>query len=478
MRIRRQIIFAFWKATDLVLMVLAFGLSVWIAILQPQGISFARLLSVRLKLSNILLFLGFLMLWHLVLSWLGLYRSHRLQTFGQEALDVLKATTIGTVAIFNAGIIFDIQIISAKFTVVFWVLSTGLTLLSRLLLRGVLESARRRGRNLRNVLIVGTNSRALSFAGRLRSHPELGMSVIGFADKPWFGLETLAAEGEKLVCSLEDLEVFLRNSVVDEVVLALPAPSCYFDSERVVQSCENQGITVRLLSDFFNVKVASAKVETLDDQPFITLVTGNMEGGSLAVKRVLDIVVAGIAIILLAPVFLSICLLIKIGSKGPIFFVQERIGLSKRRFPLYKFRTMVLDAEKKQAGLEHLNEASGPVFKIENDPRINKLGSFLRRTSLDELPQFMNIFLGDMSLVGPRPLPVRDYEGFSEDWHRRRFSVRPGLTCLWQIQGRSRVTFERWMELDMQYIDEWSFWLDMEILAKTVPVVIKGTGAS
>ena len=478
MRIRRQIIFAFWKATDLVLMVLAFGLSVWIAILQPQGISFARLLSVRLKLSNVLLFLGFLMLWHLVLSWLGLYRSHRLQTFGQEALDVLKATTIGTVAIFNAGIIFDIQIISAKFTLVFWVLSTGLTLLSRLLLRGVLESARRRGRNLRKVLIVGTNPRALNFADRLRSHPELGMTVIGFADKPWFGLETLDAEGETLVCSLEGLELFLRNSVVDEVVLALPASSCYFDSEQVVRSCENQGITVRLLSDFFNVKVASAKVETLDGQPFITLVTGNMEGGSLAVKRVLDIVVAGIAIIVLAPVFLSICLLIKSGSKGPILFVQDRIGLNKRRFPLYKFRTMVLDAEKKQAGLEHLNEASGPVFKIENDPRITKIGSFMRRTSLDELPQFMNIFLGDMSLVGPRPLPVRDYEGFSQDWHRRRFSVRPGLTCLWQIQGRSRVTFERWMELDMQYIDEWSFWLDMEILVKTVPVVIKGTGAS
>ena len=140
----------------------------------------------------------------------------------------------------------------------------------------------------------------------------------------------------------------------------------------------------------------------------------------------------------------------------------------------------VMDGSKRSAHSNAYfgNEASGPVFKIENDPRITKIGSFMRRTSLDELPQFMNIFLGDMSLVGPRPLPVRDYEGFSEDWHRRRFSVRPGLTCLWQIQGRSRVTFERWMELDMQYIDEWSFWLDMEILAKTVPVVIKGTGAS
>ena len=478
MRIRRQVIFAFWKATDLALMVVAFGLSVWLAILQPEGISFGRLLAVRLKLSNVLLFLGFLLLWHLVLSWLGLYRSHRLQTFGQEALDVLKATSIGTVAIFNAGILFDIQIITTKFVVVFWILSTGLTLLSRLMLRGVLESVRRKGRNLRNVLIVGTNSRTMEFAERLRAHPEAGMAVLGFADKPWHGLEALAAKGEKLVCSLDDLETYLRTSVVDEVVLGLPAPSCYFDSERVVRACEQQGITVRLLSDFFNVKVASARVETFDDQPFITLATGRMEGGAVAVKRVVDIVVSGTLMVLLAPVFLGICLAIKIGSKGPILFVQERVGLGKRRFPLYKFRTMVTDAESRQGDLEHLNEASGPVFKIENDPRITKLGRFLRRTSLDELPQLTNVFLGDMSLVGPRPLPVRDYEGFSEDWHRRRFSVRPGLTCLWQIQGRSRVTFERWMELDMQYIDEWSLWLDMKILAKTVPVVIKGTGAA
>jgi exopolysaccharide biosynthesis polyprenyl glycosylphosphotransferase len=459
-------------------MVLAFSLSVWLAILQPSDISFGRLLAVRLKLSNILLFLGFLLLWHLVLSWLGLYRSHRLQTFGQEALDVLKATAIGTVAIFNAGILFDIQIITAKFVVVFWILSTALTLLSRLTLRGVLESVRRRGRNLRNVLIVGTNSRTMDFAERLRAHPEAGMVVLGFADKPWHGLEALAAKGEKLVCSLDELEPYLRTSIVDEVVLGLPAPSCYFDSERVVRACEQQGITVRLLSDFFNVKVASARVETFDDQPFITLATGRMDGGSVAIKRILDIVVSGALMVLLAPVYLAICVAIKLTSKGPILFVQERIGVGKRRFPLYKFRTMVTDAEAKQAQLEHLNEASGPVFKIENDPRITKLGSFLRRTSLDELPQLTNVFLGDMSLVGPRPLPVRDYEGFSEDWHRRRFSVRPGLTCLWQIQGRSRVTFERWMELDMQYIDEWSLWLDMKILVKTVPVVIKGTGAA
>src|SRR3990172_2802307 len=159
----------------------------------------------------------------------------------------------------------------------------------------------------------------------------------------------------------------------------------------------------------------------------------------------------------------------------PALFVQQRVGLNKRRFRLYKFRTMVPDAEKKLSELEHLNEASGPVFKIKQDPRITPLGRILRRTSIDELPQLLNVLKGDMSLVGPRPLPVRDYNGFDKDWHRRRFSVRPGMTCLWQVNGRSDVSFERWMELDMEYIDNWCLSLDIRILAKTIPAVLLGS---
>ena len=171
-------------------------------------------------------------------------------------------------------------------------------------------------------------------------------------------------------------------------------------------------------------------------------------------------------------------LAIKLTSAGPIFFLQERIGLNKRRFRIYKFRTMVPHAEKLMAKLEARNEVSGPVFKIKNDPRITPIGRFLRRSSIDELPQLLNVLKGDMSLVGPRPLPVRDYEGFNEDWQRRRFSVKPGITCLWQVNGRSGISFDQWMLLDLQYMDEWSLWLDFKILAKTVPAVLKGAGAA
>jgi len=165
-------------------------------------------------------------------------------------------------------------------------------------------------------------------------------------------------------------------------------------------------------------------------------------------------------------------------SNYTVFFVQERVGLNKRRFRVYKFRTMVKDAEQKQAELEDLNEVMGAAFKITNDPRITPVGSFLRKTSIDELPQLINVLKGDMSLVGPRPLPVRDYNGFNTDWHRRRFSVRPGITCLWQVNGRHNITFEKWMELDLEYIDQWSLLLDLSILVKTIPAVLKGSGAS
>jgi lipopolysaccharide/colanic/teichoic acid biosynthesis glycosyltransferase len=187
---------------------------------------------------------------------------------------------------------------------------------------------------------------------------------------------------------------------------------------------------------------------------------------------------AAAALVLLAPLFAVVAILIRCTSDGPVFYFQERVGLNKRRFLICKFRTMVPNADKMIGQLEKLNEASGPVFKIKDDPRITAIGKLLRRTSIDELPQLLNVLRGDMSLVGPRPLPVRDYEGFAKDWQRRRFSVRPGITCLWQINGRSGIPFEQWMKLDLQYMDEWSLWLDLKILVRTIPAVLKGTGAA
>ena len=329
-----------------------------------------------------------------------------------------------------------------------------------------------------SVLIIGTNARALDLAGRIESRPESGYRVMGFADEPWEGLKTFRATGKPLVCDLGHLAEYFRQVAIDEVVMALPLRSHYFQAANIAKICEEQGIVLSVLPSIFNLRTARPRTEDFDGESVVTLYTGRLEGWPAMLKRVFDFVLSLALLIILSPVLLATAALIAIFSPGPIFFVQERLGINKHRFRIYKFRTMIPNAEQAQVQVECLNEAQGPVFKIKNDPRITPLGKFLRKTSLDELPQLFNVLKGDMSLVGPRPLPVRDYEGFDQDWHRRRFSVRPGITCLWQVKGRSSIAFEQWMELDMQYIDQWSLWLDLKILANTIPAVLKGSGAA
>jgi lipopolysaccharide/colanic/teichoic acid biosynthesis glycosyltransferase len=209
----------------------------------------------------------------------------------------------------------------------------------------------------------------------------------------------------------------------------------------------------------------------------VTLYHGAEEGWPVVAKRAIDVSISASALVVLAPFLLGIGLLVRLTSPGPALFSQERIGINKRRFRMRKFRTMAVDAEQSQAALEHLNEVEGAAFKIEKDPRVTRFGHFLRTTSLDELPQLWNVLVGEMSLVGPRPLPLRDFRLFDQDRHRRRFSVRPGVTGLSQVSGRSSISFEDWMQLDLQYIDGWSLAADLRILVKTVPAVLKRVGA-
>jgi len=476
--LRRRILLEIFKLFDLLVMVFAFGLGTLASYEQSRVASFAQFLSMRIKIQNFALFLGFLITWHIIFSLFGLYHSRRFSTRLNEAIDVIKATSIGSFLIFAASILLKISLITPIFVAVFWVGSSAITILSRLILRSILEWVRLRGRNLRQMLIVGTNPRAIQFAKEIETKPHLGYRIVGFVDDEYAKNGEFQRAGYKVTANFNNLLTFLRNNVVDEVVISLPMKSLYDQASRIVSLCEEQGIIVRFLSNVFNLKQGESKIDQFEDESVVTVSTGAMKGFPILVKRAMDFIVSLILLTILAPFFFVIALLIKLTSPGTAFFVQERIGRNKRRFRLYKFRTMVPGAEKKLAELEDLNEVSGPVFKIKNDPRITWIGKFLRKTSVDELPQLINVLKGDMSLVGPRPLPVRDYEGFDEDWHRRRFSVRPGITCLWQINGRSNTSFEKWMELDMEYIDSWSIWLDFKILAQTIPAVFKGSGAS
>ncbi len=479
--LRRQALLFAFKVFDLAGMVFSFSVAT-IAI-TPQytdvTVSFRSIFARWFEAENLLFLLSTALVWHIILNLLfGLYRSKRFSSRWGEFADVIKATSLGTLMMICLAFFLRIEMVTPIFITVFWITSNTISLSGRFAMRYTLSHMRLSGRNLRFMIIVGTNQRAIQFARRIELKKELGYHVIGFMDDQWSGDEEFRRTGYPLVADFNNFSTFIKNTVVDEVMICLPMKSFYNQAFRIVAICEEQGITVRFLPNIFNLKFARSKTEQFEGEPIIALFTGAMEGWPILVKRILDISGSLILLITLLPLFLAAAVFINVTSPGPVFYVQDRVGLNKRRFRLYKFRTMIPGAEQRLNELEQLNEVSGPVFKIKDDPRITTMGKFLRKTSIDELPQLLNVLKGDMSLVGPRPLPVRDYEGFEEDWHRRRFSVRPGITCIWQVNGRSDIPFEKWMELDMQYIDQWSIWLDIKILAKTIPVVLSGSGAA
>jgi exopolysaccharide biosynthesis polyprenyl glycosylphosphotransferase len=475
---RRQILLKMFMLLDpclLSLSCLAAAIRVW-HLTEPT--SLAAFFSIRIRLLNLLVFFALFYSWHLIFSSFGLYGSRRLGVGTGEALVVLKATSAGTLLLGFAAALTEARTITPTFLALFWIASTASTILCRLAMREILKRARGRGRNLRNMLIVGTNPRAVEFARDIESRPELGYRIVGFADEEWLGLREFGSNGHAIVCDLEHFSGFLREGIVDEVAIALPMKSFYSQAACIVAVCREQGVIVRVLANLFGIQKDWINGGQPEEMAVATFGPHSSDGWPMVCKRMLDICVSALSLIILAPVFAIVAFLVKSDSRGPVFFSQDRVGLNKRRFRMYKFRTMAGDAEKKQLELECLNEADGPVFKIRNDPRVTRLGKYLRKASIDELPQLWNVLMGDMSLVGPRPLPLRDYCGFDQDSARRRFSVRPGMTCLWQVNGRSSVSFKEWMDLDLHYIDHWSLWLDVKLLAKTIPAVLKGAGAT
>lgn len=474
---RRAALHAALKVSDLITLVVSFFAGATATAWRLEDVALRDFLSMRIKIGNLVLFAALVAIWHLILSWGRLYESTRLVSPRAQVLRILSTTALGTTSVGVAAIVFRVQLVTPLFLAVLFAGTASLTIASRLTLRGLLRLVRRHGRNLRCVVIVGTNRRALAFARGIEEEPELGYRLLGFVDRRERTLDpTFAATGRPLVAELTDLPAFLRRHVVDEVFVFLPLKSLYEHCTRVVSQCEEQGVVVKFLSDVFDVN-GNVTADTSGRLPRISISTGAMFGWPVALKRALDIAIASSLLVSLSPALVLVAVLVKATSPGPVLFRQQRLGLNKRRFQIYKFRTMAADAEQRLAEVAHLNQADGPVFKIRGDPRVTPLGAFLRKTSIDELPQLVNVLLGDISLVGPRPLPLRDYDGFARDWHRRRFSVRPGITGLWQVSGRSNISFERWMEMDLEYIDNWSLWLDVKILARTIPAVLRGTGA-
>jgi len=282
--------------------------------------------------------------------------------------------------------------------------------------------------------------------------------------------------GGTIIGTFEDLDVLLRSQPIDEVVFAVSEKEMSWGELRdYLYVCEEYGVKMSILSQFFNMRFAKLKVSELGKLNFISFETYNAGLFPIIVKRAFDASVSLLALILLSPGLAAIALAIRLDSKGPILFRQKRCGLNGRIFEVLKFRTMCVDAEERKEDLMAQNEMDGPTFKMKNDPRITRVGSLLRKYSFDEFPQLINVLSGEMSLVGPRPPLPSEVEQY-ERWQRRRLSVRPGITCTWQVSGRNNIGFEDWMRLDLEYIDNWSLRLDIELLLKTLPAVMKATG--
>jgi exopolysaccharide biosynthesis polyprenyl glycosylphosphotransferase len=410
--------------------------------------------------------------WVLIFS--GNYQTNRFTTLRAELADVAKATSLAAFLLLLVSTVFSFSRVDNHVVALVWGVSTLLAGISRIVARRFLSAVRRSGYNYRHLLIVGNNAEAHAMAERLMSLPELGYKVVGFiSEEP----PSDAPLPPNVLGRLDCIQSVLEKGPVDEIVICLPVRPFIATVFDVVRWAQELGIVVRLFPDGASAKILSrVYVETFEGAPVVTLFRETMIL-QLLVKRMMDFFVSLALLILLSPLLLAVAAIIKITSPGPIFFVQQRVGMNKRTFSLYKFRSMFIDAEKRRRELEHLNEMDGPVFKIKNDPRITAVGRFIRKTSIDELPQLVNVLRGQMSLVGPRPpLPV---EVDQYDWlYRKRLSIKPGITCLWQVSGRNQITFKQWMAMDRDYIENWSIWLDLRILAKTVPTVLFGRGAS
>lgn len=352
----------------------------------------------------------------------------------------------------------------ARWVVVgFGVVSLVLMFAKEELLRFVFKRKFARAPNKKRFLLVGTTDEILRMRNELKMRDEEGIEI--------------PAELNLSEISVDYLVELLHEHSVNGVILS--AKHAYFEHvEAAIRACELEGVEAWLVADFFKTQISRISFDDFYGRPVMVFRTAPEASWQSLAKSAVDLFGSLLLLALSFLVFLIVPVLIKLTSPGPVLFRQKRSGLNGRPFTMFKFRTMVTDAEQRKHEFDALNEMSGPVFKISKDPRITPIGRILRKFSLDEFPQLYNVLRGDMSLVGPRPLPEYEVKRFDDVAHRRRLSVKPGLTCLWQVSGRNEVkNFEDWVRLDLQYIDNWSIWLDLRILLRTIPVVLLGTGA-
>jgi exopolysaccharide biosynthesis polyprenyl glycosylphosphotransferase len=412
--------------------------------------------------------------WCLALYANGLYQSIRTRTYLEVLWAVVKSAAVTFLLLGTFIFLFKLTFMSRLFFILFMGLSLLFIWLEKTAIFMSSHYVRRQGLNTRRLLIVGTGRRAEEFIKKVDKHPEWGFEILGaIDDEPGRGVHKVGRLDA--IGTLDDIPRIFHRDAVDEVVFVVPR-SRLNALQGAIDDCETEGVSVTVAVDLFDTKLARSSVSELEGMPLLRFRTTHAKEWELLIKRLFDFAVAGVGLLIISPLFLVMAILIKVTSKGPVFFKQNRLGLAGRQFTLYKFRTMREGAHNVLSEVADLNSMTTPEFQKKKKQWITPVGRFMRKFSIDELPQLINVFVGHMSIVGPRPTVPDEVDKY-KDWQRRRFSMKPGITCLWQVNGRNNTAFEDWMKLDLEYLDNWSLWLDAKILLKTVPVVLFGIGA-
>ncbi len=455
-------------AIDILAITFAFQFSYYINYLAHGGFFFA-------ERNFLILYLSIMPLWLIILYFVNVTEIPRTKRYRVLFLEYFQSALVIAVLLLIVYFIFKMAWISRLFLIQFTVLGFLFLFTVRLIEYKVLKIYRSKGYNFVNVVLIADDS-SMPFIERLIINQEWGYRIISIFSES----NKVKEKYEKTIILLKEnyLEVIhdlMEGDIIDEV-LYIKSKIVPAEVRNVIRSCEELGVTFRLKYDDEKLNLTNAIRTNIEDERFLTFINVPYNSYALTVKKFMDITLSLLLVILLSPLLLIISILIKISSKGPLIYKQPRVGLRGRQFDLYKFRTMVSNADQLRQELESRNEMDGPVFKIKDDPRVTGIGKFLRKTGFDELPQLINVLKGEMSLIGPRP-PLKEETIHYKRWQLRRLSVKPGLSCFWQIKpDRNSIKFEKWMEMDLAYIDNWSLRLDFIILLKTIRTVFQRTG--
>jgi len=478
LREKEKILFLINRFTDLGLTVGAFTIAYYIRVyLSPE---YFKVLKYTSDYKIVILMV--VIIWYLVFEKFHIYSLYQKSISLKTLWKIFQAVSLGMLALVLCMYLFNITTMSRLIIGLFYILNIGLVCFSKFVIQRILIRLRQKEINIRKVLIVGSKTRAQALIQSIHEQNRTDVLILGCLEVENTSIGNVVGCGIKVIDTIDNIEKILSQKVVDELIFAMPL-RIIENIEKYIHLAEIMGISIRIIPDFQihrvmdKLGIGTVKLEDFNGVLTMSIHTTPVNYGMLFLKGAFDYFFAVIALSLFSPIFLGTFIAIKIISPGRVLFKQERCGLNGRRFKLYKFRTMVLDAEARRDDLEMLNEAEKPVFKVKKDPRIIPVvGTILRRTSLDELPQLINVIKGDMSVVGPRP-PLPDEVAKYEHWQRRRLSMKPGLTCLWQVSPkRNEIGFKEWMDLDLGYIDNWSLVNDFKILLATLRAMLIGAG--